>query len=71
MSQSKVVSLIESLSNVAVGYLVALASQLVIFPFFNIHISLSENIQIGLWFTLVSVVRSYVIRRFFNRKLNG
>lgn len=66
--QSKQQSLIEIVSNVLIGYLVALLSQLLIFPFFGIDVSLSDNLLIGLWFTLISIVRSYTLRRFFNRK---
>lgn len=67
MSQSQKHSLIESLANVAVGYGIALASQLLIFPLFGIHISLQDNIVIGLLFTVVSIARSYALRRLFNR----
>lgn len=66
--QSKLNSLIESATNVAIGYIVALLSQVIIFPFFDINVSLETNIYIGFWFTLVSLVRSYVIRRWFNKK---
>jgi hypothetical protein len=38
----------------------------VIFPWFGIHIPLSTNFKIGAWFTLISLVRSYVLRRVFN-----
>ena len=69
MQQTKFSSFIESLTNIAIGYSVALASQLVIFPQFDIHVSLQTNIYIGLWFTLVSIIRSYVIRRWFNKQL--
>lgn len=65
--QTKTHSLLESLFNVAVGYSVALLSQLLIFPIYGIHIPLTDNIQIGLWFTVVSVLRSYILRRWFNR----
>lgn len=67
--QTRMSSFVESLVNVLIGYGVALASQLLIFPFFDIHISLQENICIGLWFTLISIVRSYVLRRWFNARL--
>lgn len=66
MSQSKKASLAETLTNVAVGYGVSLASQVTIFPMFGIHIPLHDNIAIGLWFTAVSIVRSYVLRRAYN-----
>jgi hypothetical protein len=66
--QSKRHSLIESCANVAIGYGVALASQLAVFPMFGIHVPLSSNLGIGAWFTAISLVRSYVIRRWFTRK---
>ena len=66
MSQSRVLSAVESCANVAVGYLVALASQLLIFPWFDIHIPFSSNLVIGGWFTLISLVQSDVLRRWFN-----
>lgn len=65
--QSRLGSLIEALTNVAIGYGIALLAQLVIFPWYGIHISLQTNASIGAWFTAVSIVRSYVLRRFFNR----
>jgi hypothetical protein len=52
--------------NVAVGWGVALISQLVVFPLFDIHIPFSSNLAISAWFTLISLVRSYVLRRWFN-----
>jgi hypothetical protein len=67
MSQPKTHSLLESLTNVAFGYFVALASQLLIFPLYGIHIPLSDNAVIGVWFTVISIIRSYVLRRMFNR----
>lgn len=66
MSQSRKMSFVESCANVAVGYGVAIASQLLIFPFFNIHIPLHDNLLIGAYFTAISLARSYVIRRWFN-----
>ena len=66
--QSKKQSLIESLTNIFIGYFVALASQMVIFPLFDIHISVSDNLWIGVWFTVISIIRSYVVRRVFNKK---
>lgn len=64
--QSRTQSAIESCANVLVGYLVALLSQLLVFPMFDIHIPLSSNLAIGAWFTVISLVRSYVLRRWFN-----
>lgn len=67
MSQSRAMSAAESVANVAIGYGVAVASQLVIFPLFGVHLPLSDNLLIGAWFTVISLVRSYAVRRLFNR----
>ena len=66
MSQTRFQSGVESVANVAVGYLVALASQLLVFPMFGIHIPFRSNLAIGAWFTVISLIRSYVLRRWFN-----
>ena len=65
--QTRIQSAIEAAANVIVGYLVALASQVIVFPWFGIHVPLSTNLAIGGWFTVISLVRSYVLRRWFNR----
>jgi len=66
--QSKKFSLIESLTNVAAGYLVAVGSQIVIFPYFGLHVPIRDNFLIGVWFTVISIIRSYVLRRMFTRR---
>jgi hypothetical protein len=66
MKQTRWQSFIEAWANVLVGYLVAIASQVLIFPWFGIHVPLSTNLAIGGWFTLISLARSYVLRRWFN-----
>jgi hypothetical protein len=57
---------VESVANVAVGYGVAVATQLVVFPWFGVHLPLADNLLIGAVFTVVSLVRSYALRRLFN-----
>lgn len=64
--QSKTQSIIETITNVAIGYIVALLSQLAVFPLFDIHIPLSSNLMIGVWFTGIGLVRGYFVRRYFN-----
>ena len=65
-SQTRLHSLIESCVNVAVGYIVAVGSQTVILPLFGIKIGLGESAEMALWFTGISIVRSYALRRIFN-----
>lgn len=67
MSQSRTHSAIESVTNVAIGYGVALAGQIVVFPIVGVQASMSQNLVIGAAFTAISLVRSYVVRRVFNR----
>ena len=64
--QSRTRSALESVTNVVVGYSVAVVAQIVVFPWFGIHASLGDNLGIGLVFTAVSLVRSYTLRRLFN-----
>jgi hypothetical protein len=66
MSQSRRQSLIEALVGTAIGYVVALGGQLVIFPILGIYVPLMENILIGAIFTSLSLVRAYAVRRMFN-----
>jgi hypothetical protein len=65
--QSKKGSLVESLANVVVGYLIALSSQLIIFHLYGIVLSVRTQAVIGVWFTVISIVRSFTLRRIFNR----
>ena len=66
--QTKYQSFIESLTNILIGYLTALLSQLLIFPLFNIYVTFQDNLLIGLYFTIISLIRSYLVRRYFNNK---
>ncbi len=68
MTQTRLQSLIETATSVAIGYLVAGLSQLLIFPLFGIKVAFTDNLLLSGWFTLISVVRSYLVRRGFNRK---
>ena len=67
MTQSRKMSLIETITSTAIGYSVAVATQLTVFPLFGINIPLQDNLAIGAIFTVVSIVRGYVVRRVFNR----
>jgi len=65
MKQSRLMSLVESLANVLVGYGVAVATQMAVFPLFGLAVTVTENLLMGLIFTVVSIVRSYALRRSF------
>ena len=75
MKQSRWMSLVEAVTNVLVGYGVAVATQWAVFPLFGLYATLQENLVIGLIFTAVSLVRNYLLRRAFEglrvRQLSG
>lgn len=64
--QSRMMSAVEASANVAIGYLVSVAANLLILPLFGYHVSVADSFAIGLAFTAVSLVRSYALRRAFN-----
>ena len=66
--QSKLHSFLESVTNIAIGYGVAFISQLIVFPLVGVEASIKQNLLIGLYFTLISLTRSYVIRRWFTKR---
>ena len=66
MSQTRTQSAIESAMNILVGYGINMAANFLIFPLFGWHISLSQNLILGVIYTLISFARSYALRRFYN-----
>ena len=66
MQQTKLESLLEVLINVAIGWIIALITQLIVFPLYGIQITMSDQLGISVVFTVVSIIRGYVIRRWFN-----
>jgi len=67
MKQSRAMSLVESVANVIVGYGVAVVTQILIFPIFGLHTTLAQNLKLGAAFTLISLARSFALRRLFER----
>ena len=63
--QTRLQSMTEAVASVLVGYVVALATQLAVFPLFGLTASFLDNVLIAAIFTVISVVRSYTIRRLF------
>ena len=66
--QTKRQSLIETLTSVFVGWLIGVILNLTILPLFNYNITVVDSLWVSLIFTVISVVRGYLIRRFFNLK---
>lgn len=69
MTQTRLGSLIEAWTNTALGFLVNLAASFVVYPLFGVSFSLVQNLGIVTIFTVISVLRGYCVRRWFNRLL--
>lgn len=67
MKQSRLVSLLEAMANVAVGYILAIITQIVVFPWFGLEVTLGEHLAIGSVFVAVTLARGYLLRRLFER----
>lgn len=66
MSQTKLGSFVEAWANIAVGFSVNFGANLIVLPWFGFDIKPSQAFGIGVVFTVISLVRSYILRRFFN-----
>lgn len=70
MNQTRLGSLIEAGINVLIGFAINMAANFVILPLVGFEITLAQNLFIGVLYTLVSVARSYIVRRWFNARLH-
>lgn len=66
MTQTKTGSLAEAAANIAVGFGINFTANLLVLPLFGLTVTASDAFGIGLIFTVISLVRSYVLRRWFN-----
>ena len=64
--QTKKLSIIESVSNTVIGLLTSFIIQIIIYPLLNIDVSINQNIIITFVFFIASIIRGYLVRRFFN-----
>lgn len=65
--QTKKFSLIEAITNTLIGYFVTLICSPFIYWVCEVEISFNKLTLVTLLFTLLSIIRGYVIRRFFNK----
>jgi hypothetical protein len=65
VKQTRLMSLIEAITNVVVGYGLAVVTQMLVFPVFGLHTTLAQNLKLGLIFTGISLIRSFALRRAF------
>ena len=67
MAQSRAMSALETAANQVLGGLVALLTQLLVFPVVGLQATLAQNLWVAAAFTAVSALRTYVLRRTFDR----
>ena len=70
MRQSRIESAVEAVLNVGSGFIVAmLVWQLVAAPLWGYEVTLLDNLGLTTLFTGVSLVRTYIWRRVFERRI--
>ena len=66
--QTRTESALESITNVAIGLAVSVAANMLVLPLFGYSPNIEEAFEIGAIFTGISILRSYAVRRVFNRR---
>jgi membrane protein YdbS with pleckstrin-like domain len=64
--QSKLMSLLESLLNEALAFLISISIQITLFPLLGWNVNIKQASSIALLFAVVGVIRLMCVRRFFN-----
>ena len=70
MSQSRLSSFIEAVINIIIGFSINFTANWLVFPLFGWQISMTDNLLLGAVYTLISLIRSYSIRRWFNARIH-
>jgi len=65
--QSRKRSFIESWVNIFIGYAINFTANMIFLPMFGFDITITQNLWLGAIFTIISLIRSYCIRRIFTR----
>lgn len=71
MNQTRLGSLIEAVLNTGIGLAINLVAQRVVFPLFGFDPPFATNLAIAAIFTVISIARGYVVRRWFNARLRS
>lgn len=68
--QSKRASIVETIVSTVAGIVTSILIQIIVYPLYGMEVSFSQNLQLTAIFTVVSIVRGYIVRRFFNKNLH-
>jgi hypothetical protein len=64
--QTHLGSFVEAWANIAVGFAINWTANMLVLPRFGFNVTAGQALGIGVVFTVISLVRSYVLRRWFN-----
>jgi hypothetical protein len=70
VGQSRRASIIEAWSNIAFGFTVNFTANLFLLPLVHATFTSWENFMLGWIYTVVSIVRQYTLRRWFNQRIH-
>lgn len=65
MKQSRFMSMVEALANIAIGFTINFIGNITVLPLFGLKVTVADALGIGVVFTVISIVRSYILRRGF------
>lgn len=71
MNQTQIGSAIETMANVLIGLLVSIVANHFVFPAFGFQLSGQANVMISVIYTVISIIRQYILRRWFNARLHS
>lgn len=64
--QTRIGAFVEAWANVAIGYTINFTANMFVLPLFGFNVTALDALGIGVIFTIISVIRSYFVRRLFN-----
>lgn len=67
MKQTRIMSLLETLASIAIGFAVSVVITAIVMPAYGHHVTIGDNLQITAIFTVASIIRGYLVRRAFIR----
>ena len=67
MKQTRIMSLLETLASIAIGFAVSVVITAIVMPAYGHHVTIGDNLQITAIFTVASIIRGSLVRRAFIR----
>lgn len=65
MKQTRIMSFVESIINIAIGFGISVGAQAIFLPMLGLQISLGQNLSFAVIMTVISIARQFILRRLF------